>query len=440
MSEPFNAMREQVRATMERLAIPGVAFGVIFDGQVLVDGLGITNVDHPMAVDSNTLFQIGSITKTITGTAAMRLVEQGRLDLDVPVRHYLPDLQLRDANTAAQITTRHLLTHMSGFVGDFFLDTGWGTDALELYVRRMADLEQFAPFGTLWSYCNSGFGLAARVLEVVTGQPVEQAITDLVLKPFGMDRAFFMPWEVMTYRFAVGHRSTAGGPEVLRPWPIPRSSSAVGSISTSVTQLLRYAERHLSPDAGIAPMQVVQAEAGNAADQIGVTWMLRTIGGVQLIQHGGATYGQMAQLTLVPERKFAIALLTNSDRGSIHNLELVNWALDAFLGVKAAPPVFRTMSADTLAAYTGSYRAALNHLELAIKGDELWVQAIPQGGFPDVSSPPSAMPPPVRLAFTAEDRVLALDPPYKDTRAEFIRDEQGAVAWLRFGSRVHRRV
>lgn len=438
--QQFDAMRAQVQAAMERLGVPGVAFGVIVDGATMAAGLGVTNVDHPLAVDAETLFQIGSITKTVTGTAAALLVAQGRLDLDLPVRHYLPDLRLRDEATAAAITTRHLLTHMSGFVGDFFLDTGWGDDALARYVALMADLEQFAPLGTMWSYCNSGFGLAARVIEVVTGQTVERAITELVLAPFGMDRAFFLPWEVMTYRFASGHRSGEGGPTLLLPWPIARSASAVGAISTSVTQLLRYAERHLSPDATLAGMQISQGPAGNSADEMGLTWMLRDYGGVRLVQHGGATNGQMAQLTLVPERGFAIALLTNSDRGGALNQELVTWALEAFLGVKEAAPVFHTPAPAALAGYAGRYQAILNHVEVSVDGDDLWLQAIPQGGFPDRSSPPGPTPPPARAAFTGEDRLLALDPPYKDQRAEFIRDAAGQVAWLRIGSRAHRKV
>lgn len=440
MSEQFNALREQVRTVMQRLEIPGVAFGVLVDGQLHADGLGVTNVNHPLPIDSDTLFQIGSITKTITGTAALRLVEQGRLDLDTPVRQYLPQLKLSDATTTEQVTMRHLLTHMSGFVGDYFVDTGWGDDALDKYVLQMANLAQFAPLGTLWSYCNSGFGLAAKVIEAITGQTAEQAITELVLLPFGMDRAFFFPWQVMPERFAVGHRSTANGPQVLRPWPIPRASSAVGSITTSVSQLLRYAERHLQPDPTLATMQVAQAPAGNAADQIGITWMLRDIGGVQLVQHGGATNGQMAQLTLVPERQFAIALLTNNDCGSIHNLEIVTWALEAFLGVTAGKPAMQHLAAEQLSAYQGNYHAALNHLEVRVNGNELWVQAIPQGGFPDVSSPPAPTPPAVRIGFTGVDRVIALDPPYTNNRAEFIRDADGSVGWLRFGSRVHRRV
>jgi CubicO group peptidase (beta-lactamase class C family) len=439
MSKSFEAMRAQVRATMERLAIPGVGFGVIVDGTTMVDGLGVTNVDHPLAVGPDTLFQIGSITKTVTGTAAMALVEQGRLDLDAPVRRYLPELRLRDERTAAAITMRHLLTHRSGFVGDFFLDTGWGDDALARYVEQMADLEQFAPLGAIWSYCNSGFGLAARVIEVITGQTVEQAIGELVLAPFGMDRAFFFPWEVMTYGFAAGHRSGDGAATLLRPWPIARSASAVGSISTSVTQLLRYAERHLTPAPALAAMQSSQGPAGNSADEMGITWMLRDYGGVRLVQHGGATNGQMAQLTLVPERGFAVALLTNSDKGGILNQELVTWALEAFLGVVEPAPTLLTLDAERLASYAGLYKAALSHVEVTVKDGVLWGQGIPQGGFPDRDSPPPPAPPPVRMAFTGDDRLVVLDVPYRDQRVEFLRDADGRVGWLRFGSRAHRR-
>lgn len=439
MSKQFDAMRAQVRATMERLAIPGVAFGVIVDGTTMADGIGVTNVDHPLPVHAETLFQIGSITKTVTGTAVMALVEQGRLELDAPVRRYLPDLRLQDEETAAALTLRHLMTHTGGFVGDFFLDTGWGDDALARYVAHMTELEQLAPLGTLWSYCNSGFGLTARVIEAVTGQTAEGAITELVLAPFGMDRAFFFPWEVMTHGFASGHRAVDGRSMVLRPWSIPRASSAVGAITTSVTQLLRYAGHHLAPSPSLAAMQVSQGPAGNTADEIGISWLLRDYGGARLVQHGGATNGQMAQLTLVPARGFAVALLTNGDRGASLNQELVTWALEAFLGVAEPAPAFLARDAAQLEGYAGLYRAAMTHVEVRVKDGELWAQVIPQGGFPERSSPPGPTPPPVRLAFIAEDRALVLDPPYKDQRVEFIRGAEGELAWLRSGSRVHRR-
>src|SRR2546428_9358229 len=101
---------------MREHPVPGVAVGLIADGQETVAGFGVTNVDHPLAVDGDTLFQIGSITKTVTATAIMRLVEAGRLSLDAPVRTYLPELRLRDEGLAAPRTLRHLPTHHGGWV------------------------------------------------------------------------------------------------------------------------------------------------------------------------------------------------------------------------------------------------------------------------------------------------------------------------------------
>lgn len=439
MSDQFSRLRDQAREAMVRLGVPGVALGVIVGGETLVDGLGVTSVDHPLPVTADTLFQIGSISKTITGTAAMRLVEQRRLDLDAPVRRYIPELRLRDADATERVTMRHLLTHTGGFQGDFFLDTGWGDDALARYVARMGELPQLAPLGALWSYCNAGFNLAGRVIEAVTGQTVERAIGELVFAPLGMDRAFFMPHEVMTHRFAVGHRSGAGGPEVLRPWPIPRAHSAVGAVCTSVSQLLRYAALHLAPDAALAPMQEAQAQAGNFADQVGLTWMLRDVGGLRLVAHGGATNGQMAQLAMVPDRGFALALLTNGDRGGALNLELMMSALEIFLGAQIPAPEPIAWAPGRLAEYAGGYRSALTRVELRAEAGGLVAQVVPLGGFPDLDTPAGPPPPPVRLAQTGEDRMLVLDAPYANNRCEIIRDEGGRPAWLRFGGRAHRR-
>jgi hypothetical protein len=90
----------------------------------------------------------------------MYLVARGVLDLDRPVRAYLPELRLADADATEQVTLRHLLSHTGGWVGDYFDDTGWGDDAAAVYVERMVDLPQLTPVGELWSYSNSGFVLA----------------------------------------------------------------------------------------------------------------------------------------------------------------------------------------------------------------------------------------------------------------------------------------
>ena len=114
----FDAIVDAARAAMEETSTPGVSVGIWYEGEEHVAGLGVTSVENPLDVTPDTLFQIGSITKTFTGTAAMRLVERGELDLDAPVRTYLPQLTLDDADVAARVTTRHLLTHTGGWAGE----------------------------------------------------------------------------------------------------------------------------------------------------------------------------------------------------------------------------------------------------------------------------------------------------------------------------------
>jgi CubicO group peptidase (beta-lactamase class C family) len=140
--------------------VPGAAIGIEHDGAEAVYGWGATSIENPLDVDPTMLFQIGSITKTVTGTIAMQLVAQGRLDLDAPVRRYLPELRLADDDGAARVTMRHLLTHTGGWFGDHFTDPSRVDDALEQIVAELPELPQLAPLAEIWSYCNSGFYIA----------------------------------------------------------------------------------------------------------------------------------------------------------------------------------------------------------------------------------------------------------------------------------------
>ena len=230
---------------MAHYHVPGVAVGIYHDGAEQAGGLGVTNVDHPLAVDAHTLYQIGSISKTFTGTTAMRLVEQGKLDLDVPIRTYLPDLRLADAEATERATMKHLLTHTGGWVGDYFDDFGAGDDALAKMAVAMADVPQVAPLGTLWSYNNAAFYLAGRVIEVIAGKPFEDVVQELVLDPLGMAHTYFFARNVITERFAVGHTVKDGTPVVARPWELPRIVNPAGGLLSDVPDLLVYARFHM---------------------------------------------------------------------------------------------------------------------------------------------------------------------------------------------------
>ncbi len=440
---PFAALCIEAERKMESLRVPGVALGVLCRGETYTAAFGVTNIAHPLPVTPDTLFQIGSITKTFVGTAAMRLVEAGRLDLDVPVRAYLPDLRLRDESAAAQVTMRHLLTHTGGWVGDYFDDFGWGDNALARYVTAMANLPQLTPIGSLFHYNNAGFNLAGRVIEVITGRPFEDTMTALVFAPLGLEMTCFYPWDVMLHRFVVGHVSPydAGEPvRVAQPWPIGRSSHPAGGIVSTVNELLRYAQLHLSAEGAIREMQTPLVQTTLAGDQRGLSWMIRDIGGVRIIGHGGATKGQQATLQLCPEAGFAIAVLTNADRGGELHSAVTTMAFEEYLGAVAGEPEFIALPADALADYAGRYTAPLNDLELSMTGEGvLRLRVVPKGGFPRPDSPPGPTPPPTHLSFASRDLAYVADGPSKGSTVEFLRSHDGQIVWLRMGGRVHRR-
>ena len=446
----FRQLSDFVVSEMRRLQVPGVAVGLLHDGHEHLAGFGVTSIENPLPVTADTVFQIGSTTKTVTGTIVMRLVEQGLIDLDAPVKSYLPELTLQDKAAEATVTTRHLLTHMGGWLGDFFRETGSGDDALARYVAEMAGLPQVVPAGALWSYNNAGFGLAARVIEVVTGRTYEAVAQEMVLDPLGMDNSFFFPADVISRRFAVGHRvDEKDGVVVERPWALARSAHAVGGLCSSARDQMRYARFHLGDGTTAGGERLLPAETmtamhspccpANLGRQMGLSWILKDMAGEHVVMHGGATNGQLSAFLMVPARGFALTVLTNADEGAMLHDEVVKWALGHFLGLVEPEMTLLTLDATAVAEYLGTYTARLGDLELYVENGQPMARLTPHGGFPDVDSPPSPAPPPSRLAFFAPDCAIALDPPLINMKAEFLRDDAGRIVWLRT-SRLHRKL
>ncbi|MGC1341135.1 MAG: serine hydrolase [Candidatus Binataceae bacterium] len=448
MQEKFDALIAAAADSMKRNFLPGCAIGVIADGQEFSAGLGVTSVDNPLPVDADTLFQIGSTTKTFTATAIMRLVEMGKLSLDEPIRTYLPDFAMRDPDVTAHATTKHLLTHVGGWVGDYFDDTGDGDDALAIYVRKMAELPQLTPLGAVWSYNNAAFSLAGHVIATVTGKTYEAAMLELVLKPLGLNRSYFFPSFVMLKRFAVGHAVVNEKAYVMRPWPIPRSAWPAGGIAASAKDQLRYARFHLGDGTAHDGVRVLAAETiaamqtrvcdGALDTKMGVSWMINEIGGVRFVLHGGGTLGQLSTFMIVPERNFALVIMTNAGSGGLVMGETIKLALELFLDVKMQTPALIEKPEAELAEYVGRYDAALDTIELKVADGHLVMQVTPHGGFPTRDAPAGPPPPSTRLKFTAPDRVAAIDPPFVGAQAEFLRTPGGEIEWFRYG-RIHRR-
>ena len=435
----FQELDAYIVQRMADLQVPGVALGII-DGDVEhTVGYGVTNLDYPMAVDDSTLFQIGSTTKTVTGTAAMRLVEQGRLDLDALVRDYLPAFRVADETASAEVRIRNLMTHSAGWFGDNLTETGDGDDALTMFVETMSTLPQLFPVGEYFSYNNAAVDTLGRVIEVITGQTYEQAARDLVLAPLGMDACAFFAEEIMTRPFAVGHTASADdptGPPVTVPgWAIPRASNPAGGVISTITDQLRYIRFHVGDGsvAGTAVLQpatmtMMQTPMGpggtlgaTVLDGAGVNWLLSTRNGVRVVAHGGSTYGQQSSFMLVPERGFGVTVLTNSDSGAVLAEEVANWALDRFLGLPEVVPTGTPVPAAAQSDYAGTYDGG-NDIQLVVEpaASGLTLSVLGQS---------------LDLQLVAEDRVVTVlqgSPQLID----FVRDDAGQVSWLRLSGRM----
>jgi CubicO group peptidase (beta-lactamase class C family) len=445
----FDKLAAVVQAQMPLHGVPGVVLGVLHDGRVTIRAFGVTNIDHPLPVTADTLFQIGSISKTFTGTAMMRLVEEGKVDLNAPIQKYLPEFRVKDADASSRATVQDTLTHMGGWEGDYFADPGNGDDALALQVKGMATLEQTARPGEMWGYNNAGFYAAGRVIEVIRKQPFEAALKSLVLDPIGLDAAYFFPADVMTKRFVAGHGMTKGQPRVIGPWPIPRAANAAGGITTNVATMLKYAAFHLGNGTGAKDHEVLRPatlrrmqsaivpKAGTDLS-MGLTWHLGRTGSIAFVEHGGGTMGQISQLRLVPSQNFALAIVTNAGGGGYLNGHVLRAAMEAYFGVANVLPERMTVAAAALAEYAGTYRRQFADSVITADADALKLETRPNMPGLDGKVPPPG--PPQRLGFYAKDRLLWLEGPGKGTPAgEFVRGPDGKVAWLRMG-RIMRRV
>jgi hypothetical protein len=209
--------------------------------------------------------------------------------------------------------------------------------------------------------------------------------------------------------------------------------------------MLRYARFHLGDGRNADGEQLLSADglramhspvvpAGNFSEFTGIAWMLRTVGGTRLVEHGGGTNGQTSTLQLVPDRDFALVILTNS--GDAAHGEIARWARKHYLDLDEPERTPLPMSPDALEPFVGRYDTALTAVELTLKDGSLVAQPISKGGFPTRDSPPRPAPPPTRVAFFAKDHIVALDPPLAPAVAEFLRAPDGQIAWLRWGGRI----
>lgn len=323
-------LQEYTNKAVIQYQLPAASLAVWRNKKLYQAASGTLNLETGVEAVVDSVFQIGSVTKVMTTCLVMQLVDEGRVELDNPVKQYLRDFMIADAEASDAITVRQILNHTSGMAGDFFPDDqGHGGNLIARYVDRCNLLPLVHPPGALYSYSNSAFVTAGRLVEVVRGVGWYQAMEDYIFKPLGMNHALADPKELIRYQVAMGHL-WGGDKWELSPQPwLPLGMAPCGATPTmSASDLVLFARAHLADGqatsgknwlskSSVQAMQHREMAFPQTSKRIsrhaGLGWALRDYHGAGsfIYGHTGATNGFYSSLQICPDKNVAFAVLIN---------------------------------------------------------------------------------------------------------------------------------
>lgn len=400
--------------------VPGTGLAIVKDGEVLyAQGYGLRNTVTGAAVTPQSLFAIGSVTKSFTALGVMQLVQEGKLDLDTPVITYLPDFKLSDAEATKTVTVRQILSHTSGLprADSWVFD---GTTTREQVIRGMATIDLTVAPGTTWQYNNQNFVLAGYLIEKVTGMSWEDYTRQRILEPLGMKEANFD----LGLNAAPDHAEPHSLDILKGQLPIPVMDSLgpvgpAGSINASVADMARYAIFQLGDGSAgtvdgkpllkpelLAEMHKQQVTMPPFLEGVftdtgyGLGWFSMKYGKVELVEHDGGIFGFISKVTLIPAENIGIVLLSNTGNSSLLQEAARVQLVDMLLGLKPERNIVSYL--NTLAGYDpdetknlrkqaleykatpdefkpllGEYDGPLG-VSLEMRGSELWAKVAAQ--------------------------------------------------------------
>lgn len=463
MSLTQTDLEKKLAELIEVHNVPGAQLAVL-DGDTITEvAAGVLSIRTGSPVTTDALFLPGSIGKLYTATLVLMLADEGLIDLDQPVKSYLPDFEVRDTHARDTVTVRDLLRHTSGFDGDVFIDTGRGDDALPRYMDEIRDLPQIAEAGQIWSYSNSGFAILGRLVEVVGGAVFETALRDRLLTPLGLEHSVVFPEDAIPHPLSVGHEPDPENPESLmvsNPWGLYRSCGPMGaSLVASAGDVIRFALLHL--DGGVAAdgTRLLSADIVAAAQQPqinlvddtvlgeawGLGWILDHFGEVAVIGHDGNSLGQNAFMRVAPEQRFGFCLQTNVESALAMYRELAAWLFEERLGVtpREDPEALASPVVAEPSRYVGTYQREGLVFEIAeADGGTLVASVTVSHAAAEMQNLPPMDDLPLVPVSLDDSFLLKLPIADSDLLAVFFNpaDESAAPTYLHFGGRAHRRV
>ena len=392
------AIDQCVEFNMQRLDAPGAAVAVVLDGELIYEsGYGVKVRGGTAAVNPETIFRIGSVTKMMTAAAVMQQVELGRVDLDASVTEYIPDFAVGGRWPADRITVWHTLTHTTGFPDRINDYVTVGDGALSIWAQGQGEMGLHAPPGSFWNYSNPNFMVAGLVAERASGTPYRDLLKNSLWEPAGMHLTTFDPDEVVASgNYSHGHfyDSGTGGWQLVDPRDFDSwTAGPAGMTLSTVEDLVRWAlllmdggGPVLSPRSA-AMMQHPHQWMHYTPDLFyGFGIMIEEYQGLDVRQHGGNVTGYGTYLLWVPERRFAVALLTNVSS----SLDAAAYCIvDEVLEPNPVDPPDLSTDSSTWIRYVGDYVITDNlgsttEATVYLEGDRL------MGTFVDPGEPASS--------------------------------------------------
>ncbi len=306
-------------------ATPGCAVGVAVGGKpVLLKAYGMADLEHDVPNTTDTIFEAGSVSKQFTAMAILLLAKDGRLSLDDQVRKHIPELP----DYGVPLTIRHMLTHTSGLRdwGSVAGIAGWPrttrayTHAHVLDIVSRQKSLNFPP-GTAWSYSNTGFNLAAIIVDRTSGMSFAEFSKRRIFQPAGMMHTSWRDnHQQLVKGRAIAYSTTASGYQIEMPFENVHGN---GGLLSTVGDLLKWNENYVTPIVGDLALVAEQQKPGKYSDGRDLDYALglyvRPLDGVKNVYHSGSTAGYRAHLNRFPESHTSVAVLCNSSDGNASN-------------------------------------------------------------------------------------------------------------------------
>lgn len=357
-ANPLTGLDVYIEKAMHDHEVPGLAIAVVRnDSVVYAKGFGVRKLGSPERVDENTLFAIGSASKSFTAAAIGMLVDEGKVKWDDPAAKYLPSLQLYDPYASRELTVRDLLSHRSGLSRGDLLWYG-NTYSRDDILQRVRYLKPSWSFRSQFGYQNIMYLAAGEVVAHVAGISWDDFIQRRIFDPLGMTSSNTSTKRLAGQANVAQPHSRIDDTVRVVPYRNIDNIAPAGSINSNVLDMAKYVRFHLNEGKWngkalvtggthaemwkahtVIPMEGFWKAAAPGAhlSAYGLGWFLQDYRGRLVVQHGGNIDGMSAHVAMMPEEKTGVVVLTNLNGALVADV-LAYRVFDQFLGAPLGDP------------------------------------------------------------------------------------------------------